>query len=38
MQKAVESVVVPAQQFARDSYRLLARCTKPDWKGFYPQI
>lgn len=26
--------VKPLVEFAKDSYRLVNRCTKPDWKGF----
>ena len=29
-------VVKPLVSFAKDSYRLVKRCTKPDWKGECP--
>lgn len=29
-----EVVVKPLVDFAKDSYRLVNKCTKPDWKGF----
>lgn len=30
---AANQVLVPAYQFAKDSYRLVKKCTKPDRKG-----
>eukprot|EP00727_Mastigamoeba_balamuthi_P012640 m51a1_g8 putative C-tail anchored protein, SecE/Sec61gamma subunit (69) ;mRNA; f:31980-32356 len=32
--EAVESVVTPLKEFAKDSIRLVNRCTKPDRKEF----
>ena len=31
----VMQLVDPAKQFAKDSLRLVKRCTKPDRKGYY---
>lgn len=27
-------IIEPGKQFAKDSIRLVKRCTKPDWKEF----
>ncbi|KAJ4462874.1 putative Protein transport protein Sec61 subunit gamma [Paratrimastix pyriformis] len=32
MEKLVNAIVVPTKQFAAESYRFVARCTKPDTK------
>jgi protein transport protein SEC61 subunit gamma-like protein len=29
----INSYIEPAKQFAKDSYRLVQKCTKPDRKG-----
>ncbi len=31
--EVVDYVYVPARQFAKDSYHLIRRCTKPDRRG-----
>ncbi|KAJ4792036.1 Protein transport protein Sec61 subunit gamma [Rhynchospora pubera] len=33
---AIDSVVDPLREFAKDSIRLVKRCHKPDRKGFFP--
>lgn len=34
----VMQYVEPARQFAKDSIRLVKRCTKPDRKGMFTKI